>query len=102
MDAHRALLRAFMHLGAMDEVISQQGSRESVALGHSFKAALKPYATEFTGEDSEVALDVAFRIAYSTLARHVMYGPLFESNLDLDWERLTSEVALACTVYLLG
>lgn len=101
MGAHRAILRAFMHLGALDEVISSRGSLESVEVSRRFKEALRPHAAEFSHPDPDIALDVAFRITYSTLARQVMYGPLFESDIDLGWERLTAELASACTAYLL-
>lgn len=101
MGAHRAILRAFMHLGALDEVISSRGSLESVELSRRFKDALGPHAAEFRHADPDVALDVAFRITYSTLARQVMYGPLFESDVNLGWEQLTAELANACTAYLL-
>jgi AcrR family transcriptional regulator len=101
MGAHRAILRSFMHLGALDEVISSRGSRESVELSRRFKEALRPHAAEFSHGDPEIALDVAFRMTYSTLARQVMYGPLFESDIDLAWDQLTAELAVACTAYLL-
>lgn len=101
MSAHRDVLRAFMHLGALDEVISHRGSLESVAVSRLFKEALEPYASEFRHADPAVALDVAFRLTYSTLARQVMYGPVFESEIELGWERLTAELADACTSYLL-
>lgn len=102
MHSHHAVLRAFMHLGALDDVIASRASRESIELGRRFKQALRPHAAAFKHADPEVALDVAFRIAYSTLARQVMYGPLFESELELGWDRLTAELALACRAYLLG
>jgi hypothetical protein len=101
MGAHRAILRAFMHLGALDEVISSRGSLESVELSRRFKDALRPHAAEFSHRDPDVALDVAFRITYSTLARQVMYGPLFESEIDLAYDQLTAELAIACAAYLL-
>jgi AcrR family transcriptional regulator len=102
MAAHRAILRAFMHLGALDDVIAERGSLESIELGRRFKAALRPHAAEMAHPDPEVALDVAFRIAYSTLARQVMYGPLFESDAAIGWDQLTGELARACRAYLLG
>ena len=44
---------------------------------------------------------MAFRIAYSTLARQVMYGPVFESDQRLSWKRLVDELGVACAAYLL-
>ena len=102
MNDNRKALRAFMHLGAVDEVISARGSKASIALSKTFKRALLPYAPEFRHPDPEVALDVAFRIAYSTLARQVMYGPVFESDRRLSWKRLVDEIGAACAAYLLS
>jgi hypothetical protein len=45
---------------------------------------------------------VTFRIAYSTLARQVMYGPVFESDQRLSWKRLVEELTGACVAYLLS
>jgi AcrR family transcriptional regulator len=101
MDDNRKALRAFMHIGAVDEVISARGSETSIALSKSFKRSLAPYAAEFRHPQPDVALDVAFRIAYSTLARQVMYGPVFESDRRLSWKRLVSEISGACAAYLL-
>jgi hypothetical protein len=101
MNDNRKALRAFMHLGAVDEVISARGSEASIAVSKSFKAALKPYVKEFAHPDPEVALDVGFRIAYSTLARQVMYGPVFESDRRISWKRLVDELGSACAAYLL-
>jgi AcrR family transcriptional regulator len=102
MDAHRGLMRPFMHLGALDAVIAARGSEASVRLSHRFKAALLPYASEFRHLQPEVALDVAFRLTYSTLARQVMYGPVFESDVELTWEQLLVELTGACHAYLIG
>jgi AcrR family transcriptional regulator len=102
MHENRKALRAFMHLGAVDEVISGRGSKASIALSKTFKRALAPYAAEFRHPDPDVALDVAYRIAYSTLARQVMYGPVFESDRRLSWKRLVDELGVACAAYLLN
>jgi AcrR family transcriptional regulator len=101
MNDNRKALRAFMHLGAVDEVISARGSEASIALSKEFKRTLMPYAGEFRHPRRAIALDVAFRIAYSTLARQVMYGPVFESDQRLGWKRLVDELSDACAAYLL-
>jgi AcrR family transcriptional regulator len=102
MNDNRKALRAFMHLGAVDEVISARGSEASIALSKTFKRALMPHASEFRHPEPDVALDVAFRVAYSTLARQVMYGPVFESDRRLSWKRLVDELGALCAVYLLS
>jgi AcrR family transcriptional regulator len=100
MGANRKVLRAFMHLGAVDEVISAAGSQSSRAQCVSFKQALTPYLAEFTHSQPEVALDVAFRVTYSTLARQVMYGPVFESEVRVSWKRLGAGLGDLCAAYL--
>jgi AcrR family transcriptional regulator len=102
MNDNRKALRAFMHLGAVDEVISARGSEASIALSKTFKRALMPYASEFRHPDPDVALDVAFRVVYSTLARQVMYGPVFESDRRMSWKRLVEELGAVCSAYLLS
>lgn len=101
MNDNRKALRVFMHLGAADEVISARGSEASIALSREFKRSLKAYADEFRHPQPDVALDVAFRIAYCTLARQVTYGPVFESDQRLSWKRLVDELIGACAAYLL-
>jgi AcrR family transcriptional regulator len=101
MRENREALRAFMHLGAVDEVISARGSKASIALSKEFRRSLTPYAPEFHHPQPEIALDVAFRMTYCTLARQVMYGPVFESNQRLSWKRLVDELSGACAAYLL-
>ncbi len=101
MNDNRKALRAFMHLVAVDEVISARGSEASIALSKEFKRSLMPYAGELRHPRPAIALDVAFRIAYSTLARQVMYGPVFESDQRLSWKRLVDELSGACASYLL-
>ena len=102
LGAHQAIVRAFMHIGALDDVIADRGSLVIIELGLRFKGALRPRVADFSHPDPELALDVAFRIAYSTLARQIMYGALFESEVDLGWDQLTSELAVVCRCYLLG
>ena len=101
-DRHRDLLRAFMHLGAVDDVISQRGSESSRELSRQFKAIVLEHRDEIGHADPDTAVDIAFRIAYCTFARQIMYGPEFESDLRVSWEELVPEVAAACVAYLLG
>jgi hypothetical protein len=51
--------------------------------------------------DPETAVDVCFRMTYSTFARQVMYGPVFESDRAIKWDDLVTEVGAACAAYLL-
>jgi AcrR family transcriptional regulator len=95
------LLRAFMHLGAVDDEISRRGSESSIDLARQFAATVLAHRAELTHPDPETAVDVAFRMAYCTFARQVMYGPTFESDRPVAWGELVDEVGTACAAYLL-
>jgi AcrR family transcriptional regulator len=98
---NRDLLRAFMHLGAVDEVISRRGSASSRELARRFKAIVLVHRDQVGHRDPDTAVDVGFRMAYCTFARQVMYGPEFESEPPVAWDELVAEVAAACVAYLL-
>jgi AcrR family transcriptional regulator len=95
------ILRAFMHLGAVDDEIAKRGSESSSDLAKQFEETVLHHRDEITHPSPEKAVDVAFRMAYCTFARRVMYGPTFESDTLLDWDDLVDEVCTACAAYLL-
>ena len=100
-EGNEPLLRAFMHLGAIDDEIAKRGSASSIDLARQFEETVLHHRDRITHPDPEKAVDVAFRMAYCTFARQVMYGPTFESASPIDWEDLVEEVGAACAAYLL-
>jgi len=95
------LLRAFMHLGAVDDEISRRGSDVSIDLSRQFEDTILAHRSEIAHPHPKTAVDVAYRMAYCTFARQVMYGPSFESERAIAWDDLVEEVAYACAAYLL-
>jgi hypothetical protein len=89
-----------MHLGAVDDEIARRGSESSIDLARQFEETVLHHRNELCHPDPEKAVDVAFRMAYCTFARQVMYGPTFESNTAIDWDDLVEEVGAACAAYL--
>jgi AcrR family transcriptional regulator len=100
MDRERPLLRVFMMRGAVDPAISAPGSEASRAVARRFTEAVLVHGDEIGHPDPEIAADVAFRIAYDVLARNVMHGPTFESPVEVGWDVLTRELAIAALTYL--
>jgi hypothetical protein len=98
---HVKYLRVVMHRGAVDEHVAQVGSAASSREAELFKALLLTRREEIAHADPELAVDVAYRMAYCTLARQVMYGPTFESQRRVAWDDLVREIGAACTSYLL-
>jgi hypothetical protein len=90
-----------MHLGAIDGEIARLGSERSKELARQFAATVLLHRDEIAHPDPETAVDVAFRMAYCTFARQVMYGPVFESDRPIGWNELVEEVGTACAAYLL-
>jgi AcrR family transcriptional regulator len=99
---HRRILRVFMHLGAVDSEIAARGSQESIELGHAFKAAVLAHRGSIVHADPELAVDIAFRMVYCTVARQIMYGPVFESERRVGWNTLVEQLSAACCAYLLS
>jgi AcrR family transcriptional regulator len=100
--ASEDLVRAFMHLGAVDGEISKRASDHSKILARRFTDAILVRRGEITHGDPDKAVDVAFRMAFSTFARRVMSGPTHESDRLISWDELADEVGVACAAYLLG
>jgi AcrR family transcriptional regulator len=100
--AHAAILGVFMHRGAVDDVVAMRGSAASSERGERFSALLLTRRDDIRHPEPELAVDVAYRMAYCTLARQVMYGPTFESQREIDWDELVAELGRACASYLLG
>ncbi len=98
---NESLLRAFMRLGAVDEVVSERGSASSRDLARRFKETVLAHRAELVHPSPETAVDVAYRMAYCTFARRVMDGPAYESDLVVTWPELVAEVGAACSAYLL-
>ena len=100
---HRTVLRASMHLGAIDDVVAERGSEGSQAGARAFRAILVDrLGDRISHADPELAADVCFRMVYSTLARQVMYGPTFESDRPVEWDELVEQLGVACAAYLLS
>jgi AcrR family transcriptional regulator len=95
------LLSAFMHVGAVDDEIARRGSQVSIDLARRFAATVLVHRDKIRRPDPERAVDVAYRMAYCTFARQVMYGPTFESDRPISWADLVEEVGSACAAYLL-
>ena len=103
MLSESATLRVFMQRAATDEVIWERGARALAASSRGvFETALLEHRDELAHPDPELAIDVAYRFVYCTLARRITHGPRFESERELADERLVAELATAAADYLLA
>jgi len=102
MLSESATLRVFMERAVTDKVIWERGAQRSQILAGVFETALLEHRDEFSHPDPEVAIDVAYRFVYCTLARRITHGPHFESERELADDRLVGELATAAADYLLA
>jgi AcrR family transcriptional regulator len=102
MRRHGAALRVLMVRSAVDERTRESGSRAASSVSELFAAALLAHRDAITHPDPELAVDVAFRMVFSTLTRRVIFGPTFESKRRVGWERFVAAQAALCRAYLLG
>jgi len=78
-----------------------RGAEASARNAETFERLLLEHRDAIAHDDPELAVDVAFRLVYSTLARRVMRGEAFESRRPLTWQQLVDELGEACVRYLL-
>jgi AcrR family transcriptional regulator len=96
------LLRVFMHRGIVDSTVATRSSLSVSGFHDQVEAILLGRRDEIAHDNPELAVDVAFRMAWGTLARQIMYGPTFESHRVIAWDTLVAELGRACAAYLLG
>jgi hypothetical protein len=91
-----------MHRGIVDPVVAARSSASVSQFHDAVEAILLTRREAIAHDDPALAIDVAFRMAWGTLARQIMYGPTFESHRVIAWETLVAELGRACAAYLLG
>jgi hypothetical protein len=86
----------------VDRDLWKRGSAGLRHLSRTFESALLEHRDELAHPDPELAIDIAFRFVYDTLARRISHGAKFESDRDLSDEELVRELARAAADYLMG
>lgn len=102
MLAHGEVLRVFMHQAPLNSDIWQRGAEKSQANARAFEEAMLVHRDDIGHPDPELAVDIAFRMIYCTIARRITHGPVFETARVVSDEELVREVARAAADYLTG
>ncbi|MGH2894571.1 MAG: hypothetical protein ACRDPM_15115, partial [Solirubrobacteraceae bacterium] len=100
MLTHGSDLRVFMRQAAVNRDIWQRGAEKSQATAEVFRRAVLEHPSDVRHPDPELAIDVAFRMMYCTIARRITHGPLFESAHTVSDDALVVEIARAIADYL--
>jgi AcrR family transcriptional regulator len=95
-------LRVFMHRAVVDQNFWDRGSQGLRRLSATFEGALGERREVIRHPDPDLAIDMAFRLVYDTLARRISHGPDFESDRQVADDVLFRELARAAADYLIG
>ncbi len=101
MLGHGSDLRVFMRQAAVNPDIWRRGAEKSQATAELFRRAILEHPSDVGHPDPELAIDVAWRMMYCTLARRITHGPLFESAHEVSDDALVAEISRAVADYLL-
>jgi AcrR family transcriptional regulator len=100
MLTHGSDLRVFMRQAAVNPEIWERGAEKSQATADVFRRAVLEHPGDVRHPDPELAIDVAFRMMYCTIARRLTHGPHFESAHEISDEALVAELSRAIADYL--
>lgn len=101
MLSHGDTLRVFMRQAPLNPEVWERGSAKSIATSEVFKSALLERSQDINHPDPELAVDMAWRMAYNMIARWITHGSQFESARGLDEATMVCELARSVANYLL-
>jgi AcrR family transcriptional regulator len=101
-ERHGGVLRGLMRRAGRDDEVSGRGSRGASHMARSYTALILTRREAIRQPQPEIAVDMTYRMLFSTVARRIVYGPTFESPREIDWETFVAEQRRACVAYLLG
>lgn len=101
MLANGSLLLPFMRQAPTFPEIWRRGAESSQATAQLWESALLRHRDAVKHPNPELAIDVAYRMVYCTIARRITHGRTFESPHEIGDEALVRELARAVADYLL-
>lgn len=101
MFEHADILRVFMRQAPYNPEIWERGAEKSQQNGSVFRQGILSVRDHIDHPDPEIAVDVAWRMIYCTVARRITHGPRFESRRPLSEQQMVSELSRAVSKYLL-
>jgi AcrR family transcriptional regulator len=101
MLGHADVLRVFMRQAPLNPDIWQRGAEKSHETSRVFERTILEHREDISHPEPELAVDVAWRMVYCTIARRITHGPKFESSRAVSDKKLVRELARAVADYLL-
>lgn len=101
MLAQSDTLRVFMRQAPLNPDIWERGAEKSQNSARHFARLVLERREDISHPDPELAVDVAWRMLYCTVARRITHGSKFESSRAISDKKLIREMARAIADYLL-
>jgi AcrR family transcriptional regulator len=98
---HELILRRIMNRAPVDAVIRARGDAQIRRLGERWEELLRRRESEYRHPEPDLAIEVAFRMVFATVARRVALGAQFGAPHEVPDQRLLDEVGRAVAAYLL-
>src|SRR3954447_14443675 len=95
------ILRVFMNRAPVDETIRSRAAVQIRRLASRWEELMLSRKDEITHADPDLAIEVAFRMVFSTMARRVQFGPQFAAYREVSDDELIAEAGRAVAAYLL-
>src|SRR6478672_10287802 len=89
---HELILRRIMNRAPVDAVIRARGDAQIRRLGERWEELLRRRESEYRPPEPDLAIEVAFRMVFATVARRVALGAQFGAPHEVSDQRLLDEV----------
>jgi AcrR family transcriptional regulator len=96
------LLRVFMQIAPMDELVAAAGKESFAQSVRDFELLILDRRDEIRHPDPEHAVNSAFRIMYAAVGRYLGLGTTPDVMAEGDWNALVDDVSLMVLYFLLG
>jgi len=90
-----------MHRATVDAEIHRRGPARTSQAARQFEEVLLDHEHELPHPEPRIAVDVAFRMVFGTLARRVTRGKGFEMQDEISDDRLVRELEHVVVAHLL-
>lgn len=101
-ERHGGVLRGLMRRARRDDQVSSRGSAGARHQARSYCDLVLTRRSAIRRPDPEIAVDMSYRMVFSAMARRIVYGETFESQVQIAWPAFVAEQQRACVAYLLG
>ncbi len=101
MLSNERILSVFMNRAAVDPIVRERGTVQVRALAERFEDLLLRHRSAFTHPDPDLAIEVAFRMVFSTMRTRISLGAQFGAYREVADDQLVEQVGQVAAAYLL-